>query len=107
MLLLGIDIGGTKICACLGDAKGKIYAAKRIATQALQGSKKGLPAIASLIHELLQEQKISLDQIQSIGISSPGPISSREGKMLNPPNLPGWENAPLVSFFQENFKKPI
>lgn len=104
MTLAGIDIGGTKISVCLGDMKGRILLSKRIATQPLQGSKQGLPAIATLLRELLQTHPAPLE---SIGISSPGPISTREGKLLAPPNLPGWEGASLVQFFREEFGVPV
>jgi len=107
MYLIGIDIGGTKICACIGDHTGKITASKRILTQPLKGANKGLKAIAALIHELLEEENIDPKQIGAIGISSPGPISTKEGKMLKPPNLPGWENAPLVQFFKDTFHKHV
>jgi glucokinase len=107
MHLVGVDIGGTKICVCIGDETGKILASKRILTQPLKGSKQGLPAIKDLILQLLQEEKIPMQKVGAIGISSPGPISTKEGKMLNPPNLPGWENAPLVHFFKEAFHKPV
>lgn len=107
MHLIGVDIGGTKICVCLGNREGAIYASKRIATQALKGAEKGLLEIERLILELLQEKKIDLKEVEAIGISSAGPICSKEGKLLKPPNLPGWENAPLVSFFQKKFHKPV
>ena len=107
MYLIGVDIGGTKICVCIGDHTGKILASKRILTQPLKGSKKGLKATADAIHELLREENIDLKQIGAIGISSPGPISTQEGKMLKPPNLPGWEDAPLVSFFKDTFHKHV
>lgn len=107
MNLVGVDIGGTKISVCLGNDQGKIYSSKRILTQPLNGSKNGLKAIADLIHELMREQGLNLTQITAIGISSPGPISSKEGKMLKPPNLPGWENTELVRFFKDAFHKPV
>lgn len=107
MHLAGIDIGGTKICVCLGNETGKIYASKRIPTQPLGGWKNGLRAAAQLIQELAQEEGIGIEEIEAIGISSPGPISTKLGKMLKPPNLPGWENAELVRYFQETFHKPV
>lgn len=97
-LLVGIDIGGTKISVCTGDEQGRVIESRRISTQELKGWKNGLKAIKELIPE---------KDIQAIGISSPGPISTKLGKMLNPPNLPGWENAPLVSYFKEAFHKPV
>lgn len=107
MHLIGVDIGGTKICACVGDHTGKVFASKRILTQPLKGSKNGLKATAELIREVLEETKIDLKQIGAIGVSSPGPISSKEGKTLKLPNLPGWENTELVRFFKETFHKHV
>lgn len=105
--LAGIDIGGTKINVCLGNAQGKIYASKRILTQTCKGAKQGLMATAELLFELLEEQGIALNDLSAIGISAPGPVSTKQGTLLHPPNLPGWENAEVVRFFKETFQKPI
>ncbi|OGN56371.1 MAG: hypothetical protein A3D96_05335 [Chlamydiae bacterium RIFCSPHIGHO2_12_FULL_44_59] len=106
MALIGIDIGGTKILACIGDKTGKIFASKRIATKPLKGPQKGLPAIAELIRKMLQEVNMGPKDIQAIGISSPGPVSVKKGMMLTPPNLPEWHNTKLVEFFEKEFEKP-
>lgn len=107
MHIAGIDIGGTKICVCIGNTEGKIYASQRIASQSLRGWKEGLRASADCLQELLKKQNIPLESIRAIGVSSPGPISLKQGKMIAPPNLPGWENAELVSFLQNEFHKPV
>ncbi len=103
MKLIGIDIGGTKISVCLGDSEGNVLASRRIAAQPLGGAKLGLPAIAKEIEEL----KPKWNEIGAIGISSPGPVSSKEGIMLSPPNLKGWEGARLVDYFSDRFQKPV
>lgn len=102
MKFIGIDIGGTKISVCLGECEGNILASRRIATQPLGGAKRGLPAIAEEIEALQPNWK----EIEAIGISSPGPISSKEGMMLAPPNLKGWEGTRLVDYFADRFQKP-
>ena len=107
MNLLGIDIGGTKITACVGDETGKIFTSKRILTQPLGGSKNGVEATFELIREVLKESHLDISKIKAIGISSPGPIDYKAGKMLTPPNLKGWENTELVRLFEEEFKKPV
>jgi glucokinase len=107
MHLIGIDIGGTKICVCIGDHQGNILVSKRILTQPLKGAKNGLKAIADTIRQLLEENKLEEKQIATIGISTPGPISTKEGKMLSPPNLPGWENTELVRYFTDTFHKHV
>jgi len=107
MHLIGIDIGGTKISICLGNEQGHLVVSKRIETQPLQGAKRGLIAISEQIEMLLKEQHLQPADIDAIGISSPGPISLKDGKMLTPPNLKGWEGTKLVQFFQERFDKPV
>jgi glucokinase len=107
MPLLGVDIGGTKISVCLGDKSGKVFHSERILTQPLKGAKRGIPAIFTLVRKVLKETGKSISDIDAIGISSPGPISSKKGKMLTPPNLKGWENTALVKLFEEEFAKPV
>lgn len=105
--LIGIDIGGTKISFCLGNEEGNVFASHRIATQPLGGAKKGLLAMAREIEELLAKHSLSAKDIAAIGISSPGPINSKKGMMLTPPNLKGWENTHLTDFFEKTFQKPV
>jgi len=105
--LIGIDIGGTKISVCLGDEKSTIVASKRIKTQPLKGAKNGLPAIVREIEQLLDEQKVLIAQIAGIGIASPGPISSKAGLIISPPNLKGWENTRIVEYFEHHFHKKV
>jgi len=106
MHILGIDIGGTKITACVGNEKGKITSSQRIMTQPLGGSKNGMDAMFELSRKVLKEAKVDISNIKAIGISSPGPIDFKKGKMLNPPNLKGWENTEIVALFEKEFKKP-
>ena len=42
----------------------------------------------------------------SIGISCGGPLDSKKGLILSPPNLPGWDNVPIVKFFEDRFGVP-
>lgn len=107
MTLLGIDIGGTKTSVCLGNERGKILHSERLSTQPLKGAKEGIPAIFGLIRKVLHDANVPLIKIQAIGISSPGPINSKEGMMLTPPNLKGWEHTPLVRLFEKEFQKPV
>jgi glucokinase len=42
----------------------------------------------------------------SIGISCGGPLDSKKGLILSPPNLPGWDNVSIVKFFEDRFGVP-
>ncbi len=103
---VGVDIGGTKISVCLANEEGKIAFSERILTAPLKTAKEGCSAIIHLIEKVLKQGKIPKQMVQAIGISSPGPLDSKKGILLTPPNLPGWHNSPVVSPIQKAFKIP-
>ena len=57
--------------------------------------------------ELLAKQSFSKENITGIGISCGGPLSSKSGVILSPPNLPGWDNIPIVELTEKRFGKPV
>ena len=99
---IGVDIGGTKCAVSLGreDQEGM-----RILGKA-QFPTKGAPdevlaGCAQRLDDLLAEQKLRYADIAAIGISCGGPLDSRKGLILSPPNLPGWDRVEIVRFFRE------
>lgn len=106
-IIIGVDIGGTKISTCIGDNKGKIHFSKRIQTKKLSGWKEGCKAIAEMIHELVKKADLSLEDLHAIGISAPGPLSAVKGMLIDPPNLRGWKNAKIVEELKKTFSIPI
>jgi glucokinase len=93
-LVVGVDIGGTKVAAGLVDRAGKIHAQSRTPMVANDPAK-GLAAMAAAIDEL---QRISpaTDRIRPIGLCAPGPLNPTTGVIINPPNLPAWHKYPLA-----------
>jgi glucokinase len=106
MHFIGIDIGRTKITICLATEKGNIVDSKRLLTQPLNGAKNGIKIISQEIDDMVKRNNLNIKDIMSIGIGSPGPISSQEGKILNPPDFKGWQNIEIVKMFKEIYHKP-
>jgi glucokinase len=104
--IIGIDIGGTKISVCIGTNKGEILIGDRLKTKDYENSKHAITSIFRSIKSLLEKKTISIDQIDAIGIACPGPISHVKGMLINPPNLKGWENTPIVDLFEKKFQLP-
>ena len=77
---IGIDIGGTKISVIRGDAAGNILEKKKFATKTKDET---LKEIFEDVSELMNEH------VTSIGVSCGGPLNSKTGVILGPPNLPG------------------
>ncbi|MBF5060241.1 ROK family protein [Candidatus Neptunochlamydia vexilliferae] len=107
MDLLGIDIGGTKVALCLGDAEGNIIADKRIATTSLGGPDQALPKLVEEVGHLLRDHNRELEEIRAIGLTVPGPVSTKTERMLTPPNLPEWVDVPIVHYLREKLGRPV
>jgi glucokinase len=105
-MLLGFDIGGTKCAVILGKvaADGEIAI---VGKQAMPTSKPVYEMIELLFttaEELLLEHGVKKEQLDGIGISCGGPLSSKKGLILSPPNLIGWDEVPIVKMAEERFQ---
>ncbi len=110
-MLLGFDIGGTKSAVSLGKEtvdkdEIQILSKEIIATSGTPETM--LQKLFSAAERLLQQIPITRKEISGIGISCGGPLSSKKGLILSPPNLPGWDNIPIVSICEQHFGiKPV
>lgn len=103
-MLLGFDIGGTKCAIILGEQKENAISIH--AKKVLPTDKPVYEMIETLFLEaekFLAEERIVITQIEGIGISCGGPLNSKQGIIVAPPNLPGWINIPIVSLTEERF----
>jgi len=100
--LLGFDIGGTKMAAVLGTTEGEIVDRRQFPSSCTPESARDqfITHARALIaaHPDLT--------IRACGISSPGPMSSSRGLLLDPPNMPGWRNVPMKQWVIEALNLP-
>ncbi len=109
MWLVGMDIGGTKSAAILGKAKGEeieVVGRSEFPTEPPKGWEQTLSRLVTEAKALLQHNSVDMDSVGGIGVSCGGPLDSRRGLVLSPPNLPGWDNVPVVEFFRDKLKAP-
>jgi glucokinase len=100
-LVVGVDVGGTKVAAGLVDCWGKIHAQSRTPMIANDAAL-GLTAVAAAIDEL-ERLSPSPGGLRPIGICAPGPLNPATGVVINPPNLPGWHNYPLADELRRRY----
>jgi glucokinase len=94
-LVIGVDVGGTKVAAGFVDATGKITTQVRHPMVSDGDATQGFEAVKAAIDTLLATD--SNQPVHGIGICSPGPLDPGTGVVINPPNLPCWRNFPLAS----------
>ncbi len=105
-LLLGIDIGGTKSAAVVGDADGNVLA--RAAALTPQGSwQEAYAVLLGLVQEVCQAYGTALTEIAAVGVSCGGPLNSRTGIVHAPPNLPHWVDVPLKALLEADLGLPV
>ncbi len=99
---IGIDIGGTKTAVLLTGIDGSISDRKQFATVTGRGGwQKTIGMMKEQVAQLTKDAKV-----EAIGISCGGPLDSRRGMILSPPNLPGWDQVPVTQIFSDAFGVP-
>lgn len=105
MLVLGFDIGGTKCAVMLARAEKEritFYERREIATKGAW--QKILERLLQEAEQLLIKWEVASEEY-TIGISCGGPLDSKAGKILSPPNLPGWDNVPIIAYLEERLHR--
>ena len=108
-LKIGLDIGGTKCAISTGECEDgaiKILSREEFPTAGLSWQQV-LEEFACRIERIVSSNSNSDFQLSAIGISCGGPLDSKRGIIMSPPNLPGWDNVPVVDFFKERFGVPV
>lgn len=95
MYNLGVDLGGTNIAVGVVNEKFEIVGRGKKKTNAPRPATEIADDIAAACRMALEEAGITLDDIHSVGIGSPGSIDPKTGIVATSNNL-GFANVPLV-----------
>ena len=97
-IYIGIDIGGTKCAVVRGTmCDGEISVLEKVKFPTADCG-------ATLSRILAEVEKMM--PADAIGVSSGGPLDEERGVIMSPPNLPGWDNVPIVKMLTERFNIP-
>ena len=106
---IGVDIGGTKCAVTLGGCEGediRILDKSAFPTEPRRGVERALGLLREDTGSLLRRNGLQASDIARVGISCGGPLNSRSGVILSPPNLIGWDHVEITRFFEESFGIP-
>lgn len=106
MYYIGVDVGGTGIKAGVVTEEGKILKSCAIATNQKSHYTELMKDMADLIFKTLNEAKISIDDIKSIGIGFPGSVDDKNGVVVYTANI-NLNNAPVVEELKKYINKPV
>jgi glucokinase len=94
MHTIGIDIGGTQLRGAEFSENHEMIDLIKVSHET------GLSAKANM-DKLIDFILTRKSRCKGIGIGCPGPLDFSAGKVLNPPNLYGWNNFDIVNYVEE------
>lgn len=103
-VIIGVDLGGTRIRAARLDMNLHILKRVETLTRAAEGLELTLERIKDQIRQVMPEDAST---VMGIGISAPGPLNPLTGVVVAPPNLPGWHEVPLGDILHQEFGVPV
>jgi len=106
-LLLGIDLGGSKLAIAIAKPDCTLIAHETRPSQLSGDPDADLAAIARSAADLIARSGLSASDFEAAGLSLPGPIDYERGAILDPPNLPGWKDVPLRARMGEVLGLPV
>src|SRR4030042_689890 len=99
---IGVDLGGTKVEACLVDETRTILARKRRPSEPALGRERVVQNILGLIDETAGEARY-----EAVGMGTPGTYSATDDIMYGAPHTPLYEKPGLVSLLRSKLTVPL
>lgn len=106
--VLSVDLGGTRIKLALVDLSGRVFSRTCLSTRSyVSNPLRLITAILNSCRALLQNNKLSINELYGLGIGVPGPVDFKNGVISFLPNIPHWKKVPLKAIIQKRFKIPV
>ena len=106
-MMLGIDLGGTKILAAVVDPQGRIIGMAKRKTRPERGVDEVITRIAKAAQKAVDAAGLDMSAIDAVGIGAPGVADHNTGVLEFAPNLPDWTNIPLGTRLNKLLDIPI
>ena len=103
---VGIDLGGTNIVAGVVDENYNIIHKASVKTNRPRPEKEIADDMAKVALQAIAEANLTIDDVEWIGIGTPGIANSKDGIIEYSCNL-GFDNTPMVKYIQEHINKPV
>lgn len=100
--LIGIDIGGTNLRVAIISKDGNVVDTFKVSNEVEKGAEYNLD---KLINHIKSDWKGY--EFEKVGVGAPGPLDLKVGRILNPPNLKGWENFNIKDYLSEKLNIPV
>ncbi len=104
-MIIGVDLGGMSAKAAVLN-KNTLGGKSRVVTNAADSPEQTAISLAKLCAETAEKVGKSLDDVQAIGIGSPGVVDSANGSVVFWSNY-NWHDVPLAELVRKYTGKPV
>lgn len=104
--VIGFDLGGTKMVACLYDDDFRKIGRSKTKTRAQESDDAIFERLEKTIREALAKANVEVKDLAGIGIGSPGPLDVASGTILDTPNI-NLRQFPLKARLNDAFDCPV
>ncbi|MBR4287308.1 MAG: ROK family protein [Clostridia bacterium] len=106
MYRIGVDLGGTNIAVGVIDENYNIIGRGKVKTRAPRPAEAIFDSIKEAVDMAVVNAGINYDEIQSVGIGTPGSVNKDTGAIEFSNNLK-FHNVPAKDMLEERLKKPV
>ncbi len=106
-LRIGIEIGGTKLQAALGDSSCRVLRLERRSVQPQHGAAGILAALPPLLEALLKGAGAAWHDVAALGIGFGGPVDAAAGVVLKSFQVAGWDGFHLAEWAWRTWDRPV
>lgn len=105
--LLAIDLGASHARVDVLDLHCQSLASLTVPHDIVSGPQATYDLLTDLSAQVMQAADISADQIALVGIGVPGPVDHDTGRVVLPPNMPGWDGEDIREALQRRLNLEV
>lgn len=103
---IGLHLDRDHLTGVLMDLKGTVH--HRVHHELhLPDPDETMPLMLETVQRLRQARSMRPDQLWGVGLAMPGPLEEETGKLVAPPNFPGWDGIAPGKVIAENTGLPV
>jgi glucokinase len=106
MYSIGVDLGGTNLRVASFDRVHGLRESIELSTRRRDGRDAVVSDLCAAVESLIRKVD-GQQECAGIGVATPGPMELPEGRLLDPPNLPGWENFELRQELERRLNRTV
>ena len=106
-VVLAVDLGATHSRLALTDLAGNVLAEHAEQVAIAEGPEPVLGRVVELAHQLLASAGRPESDLVSVGVGLPGPVEHSTGRPINPPIMPGWDDADVPGILGRKLHVPV